>query len=142
MKPYQPRTWLALVCITALLSACVSWPEHSSGRVVVADDNRYVDIRINDRDRDAIHRYYSKRGKSKGLPPGLAKKGKVPPGHAKKLARHDRLPPGIAYRNLPAELEQNLSSLPQGYVRVRVGQELVLMDKKTRVILDVVSDLQ
>lgn len=134
----QPYTWLILIAFT-LISGCVTMPQNTSGRVVIADENKYVDVRFNDNDRRYIRNYYHK--KTKGLPPGLAKKGKIPPGHARKLARHGHLPHDTPYAYLPRHLEENLGHLPSGYIRVRVGQDIVLMNRKTRVIMDVIHDL-
>jgi hypothetical protein len=115
-----------------LLAGCATQAA-TSGRVVIRDDTGVVDIRINDRDREYIHDYF--RG-GKGLPPGLAKRGgHLPPG----LAKRDRLPPGLGGGEpLPYELDRKLSRLPSSYVRVRIGQDIVLMDRNTRVVLDVV----
>lgn len=123
--------YAAFVLAAILLGGCASYTS-TSGRVVIKDDTGVVDIRINDRDREYIHDYY--RG-GKGLPPGLAKRGgHLPPG----LAKRDRLPPGLDGDALPPELERRLSRLPSSYLRVRIGQDIVLMDRNTRVVLDVV----
>ncbi len=106
----------------------------TSGRVVISDERAVVDIRFSDHDRRLIEEYYQKGKKYKSLPPGLAKRNGLPPG----LAKRDRLPPGLDYRPLPAELEARLSRLPAGYLRVRVGRDIVLMDGETRVIFDVI----
>lgn len=121
---------LALL-LALLLGGCASYTS-TSGRVVIKDDTGVVDIRIDDRDRAHIRDYY--RGR-KGLPPGLAKRGgHLPPG----LAKRDRLPPGLKGEALPHELERKLSRLPSSYIRVRIGQDIVLMDGRTRVVFDVV----
>jgi len=121
-----------LIALALLMLAGCATQAATSGRVVIRDDTGVVDIRIDDRDRARIHDYY--RG-GKGLPPGLAKRGgHLPPG----LAKRDRLPPGLQGDALPYELERKLSRLPSSYVRVRVGQDIVLMDRNTRVVLDVV----
>ncbi len=88
-------------------------------------------MRIDDRDRGHIHDYYRSR---KDLPPGLAKKDRLPPG----LAKRDRLPPGLEGEALPHDLERKLSRIPSSYIRVRIGQDIVLMDRNTRVVFDVV----
>jgi hypothetical protein len=125
------RNYILALLLASLLGGCASYTS-TSGRVVIKDDTGVVDIRIDDRDRAHIHDYYRS---SKGLPPGLAKRGgHLPPG----LAKRDRLPPGLHGDALPYELERKLSRLPSSYVRVRVGQDIVLMDRNTRVVLDVV----
>lgn len=74
-----------------------------------------------------------KHGKDKGLPPGLAKRDALPPG----LAKRDTLPPGLAKRDLPGDLERKLSRLPKGTRRSQVGDDIVLIEEATGVILDI-----
>ena len=114
------------------LSACQALPTHSSGRVTVHGDNASVSIGFNDYERGLVHNYYRK--KHKRVPPGLAKKNKLPPG----LAKRDRLPPGLQGRYLPGDLERSLRPLPAGYVRIKVGSDIVLMNEKSRVVFDVI----
>ena len=118
-----------------MLSGCASYTA-TSGQVVIKDDDKMIDVRIGDNDRALIENHYKKSKKhKKGLPPGLAKRGgNLPPG----LAKRDKLPPGLQGEPLPSGLEGKLSPLLPNYVRVRVGQDIVLMDRKTRVVLDVV----
>jgi len=121
----------AITFVLLTLTGCATQVA-TSGRVVIKDDTGVVDIRIEDRDRAHIHDYY--RG-GKGLPPGLAKRdGNLPPG----LAKRDKLPPGLQGEPLPHELERKLSKLPSSYVRVRIGQDIVLMDGRTRVVFDII----
>lgn len=125
-----------LFVLTALiLGGCASYGA-TSGRVVIKDDTGMIDVRFSDHDRALIHDYYGKPGKHRnGLPPGLAKRhGNLPPG----LAKRDKLPPGLQGEPLPHDLDQRLSRLQSSYVRVRIGQDIVLMDGKTRVIFDVI----
>ncbi len=122
--------YFVALMLASVLAGCASYTA-TSGRVVIKDDTGMVDIRIDDRDRAHIHDYYRSK---KGLPPGLAKKDRLPPG----LAKRDKLPPGLDGDPLPHELERKLSKLPSSYVRIRIGQDIVLMDGRTRVILDVV----
>ncbi len=129
---------LALVLAVVQLAGCESHPP-GYGEVVVKDRDASVRIVFSDQDRAIIRAWYEERRRS--LPPGLAKKGKVPPGHAKRWAPRDVLPPGMAYRHLPVELERRLSRLPDGYVRVIVDTHIVLMNTRTRVIFDVLPDL-
>ena len=109
----------------------------TSGRVVLKDEAHAVDVEFSRHDRDAIRRYYSSSNR-KSLPPGLAKRGgNLPPG----LAKRERLPPGLQTEALPRELERQLSALAKEYIRVRIGGDIVLMDRRTRVVLDVVYDI-
>lgn len=106
----------------------------TSGRVVLQDGNSQVAVSFNERDRALIHDYYGKHKKK--MPPGLAKRqGKLPPG----LAKRETLPPGLQREQLPVDLERQLTPLPSGYVRVRVNHDIVLMDNRTRVVVDVVG---
>jgi hypothetical protein len=130
------RFSLALaLCLAALTIGCAS-VVGTSGRVVIQDEQKNtVDISINTRDRALIEDYYADKKRKKGLPPGLAKRGgALPPG----LAKRDTLPPGLQSESLPYDLERQLTPLSGNYVRVRINQDVVLMEKRTRVVLDVV----
>ncbi|HER34254.1 MAG TPA: hypothetical protein ENO19_02150 [Halothiobacillaceae bacterium] len=79
---------------------------------------------------------------SRNLPPGLAKQGKVPPGHAKRLQRGSTWPPqGVDYQRLPRELVRNLSPLPDHMRYYRVGTDVVIADMAGQVVSDVVYDV-
>lgn len=132
----------ALLLILAL-TGCEITPVQPSGHVVVQDKSTRMEVAFNKYDRERIRRYYAseRRKKTKKLPPGLAKKQQLPPGLNKQVQRHGRLPPGLAGRALPAELERELAPLPVGYVRIRVGGDVVLANEHTRVVLDVVHDV-
>lgn len=125
------RAWLVLF-VTLVIVGCQTAP-HTSGRVTVHGDDVSASIMFNDHDRRYIHDYYA-RYKHKKLPPGLAKREQLPPG----LAKRDRLPPGLEGRGLPDDLERYLSRLPDNYVRLKVGRDIVLMDRLTRVVFDVI----
>ena len=126
--------YISTVLAVILLGGCASYAA-TSGQVVIKDDVTSIDVRIGDSDRVLIRDYYQSSKHKKGLPPGLAKRrGNLPPG----LAKRDRLPPGLQGDPLPYDLEKQLTRLPSSYVRVRIGQDIVLMDRKTRVMVDVV----
>ncbi len=77
------------------------------------------------------------RGKSKQFPPGLAKRQTLPPGLAMQIQRNGILPPGLAKRTLPLGLASNLPALPPGQQRLIVGNDVVLVQRSTGLILDV-----
>jgi hypothetical protein len=123
---------LLLIYVLASIGGCAT-----SGAVVVEDENTRVEVVFSDRDRTLIQDYYRRRH----LPPGLAKRSSLPPGLQKQVQRRGQLPPGLRGERLPDELEVKLSPLPEGQVRVRVGVDIVLMNTRTHVILDVIKDI-
>jgi len=80
-------------------------------------------------------------GKSRQMPPGLAKRDQLPPGLARQLKEKGRLPPGIAKRDLPADLTAKLPQRPEDQEVTIVEGDVVLTDKATGVILDVIKDV-
>lgn len=127
---------LIALLVSINLTGCATM-QNTSGRVLVQGDSGYIDIRFSDHDRRLIQDYYG-RDKRKKMPPGLAKRGgNLPPG----LAKRDILPPGLQGRGLPDDLESSLARLPTGYVRVKVGTDIVLMNKDTRVVFDIIHDI-
>jgi hypothetical protein len=126
-----PRFVFTLV-LAALVAGCASLTA-SSGRVVLQDRHSRVAISFTTHDRAVISEYYRKRRRH--LPPGLAKRrGGMPPG----LAKRERLPPGLQREPLPHALARQLSPLPSGYLRVRVGRDIVLLDGRSHVVIDVI----
>lgn len=75
-------------------------------------------------------------GRGRGLPPGLAKQAQLPPGLAK---RGNHLPHGLMKADLPPELEQQLPPLPANVERVVVDGDVLLIQKGTDLILDVLQ---
>ncbi len=126
-----------IVAALASLSGCETPPRY--GEVRVHDRDYDVRVVFSDRDRAIIRDYY--RGHYRGLPPGLAKQGKIPPGHAFRMQRHQGVPPGVTWETLPADVERRLSRLPDGYVRIVIGTEVAILHTRTRVVLDVIETL-
>jgi hypothetical protein len=105
-------------------------------------DNRGVRIVFSVRDRDTIRDYYQERNSN--LPPGLAKRnGNLPPGLQKHLERDGTLPPGLQKRvqPFPGELERRLPRLPDAYQRVTLGVDILILDRRTQRIVDIVRDI-
>lgn len=122
------------------------------------------DVRISfgDNDQRVIREYYQKqsarsageeprggkgRGHGKGrkdLPPGLAKQSKLPPGIRKQIERGAILPPDLEReaQPLPRELEARLTPLPSSdQVRVTIGADILILDKQTKKVVDVMRDV-
>jgi hypothetical protein len=149
-------------CTTALLSLALSTT------IAVAqgngpdkhdrdDDN---DRRYDRDDRDHGHgngnghnkghgheRYVDRDGDIRGwyrthynhLPPGLAKRDRLPPGLERQLIVRGTLPPGLRGRMQPCprELEVILPPPPPNYVHVVIGGNLVLYNRANFQIADV-----
>jgi hypothetical protein len=130
---------LAALLAGALLAGCETAPYGTSGKVVVRDKNATVAVVFSNRDREIISDYYG--GRKKKLPPGLAKKKRLPPGLEKQVQRNGELPPGLQRQTLPPDLERSLSKLPEGYVRIIVGTDIVLQNTRTRVVVDIIKDI-
>lgn len=144
----------SLLCLAALctlsLSACETPPHRDAPpyrdapphRSAPPERDRYADTRVVFVDRDAayIRDYYRPRHPH-GYPPGLAKQGKVPPGQAMKMRRGEPMPNEFRWTPLPRDLEQRLSPLPDGYVRVVVGADIGIMNLRTRVVVDMLENI-
>ena len=83
-------------------------------------------------------------GTTKGLPPGLAKRGgNLPPGLQKHLDKNGRLPPGLQKRlePLPVDLESRLPRLPEYWERVILERDVILIDRRTQRVLDIIENI-
>ncbi len=76
------------------------------------------------------------------LPPGLAKQGKIPPGHAKKIwGKGEYLPREYREAYFDNWDRYDLRPAPRGYRWVLVEDDVYLADVVTGLITDVVIDL-
>src|SRR6266446_10660252 len=93
-------------------------------------------------DREMVTGYFASH--SSNLPPGLAKRGgNLPPGLEKQLERNGTLPPGLQKKiqPCPVELERQLPPVEAGYVRGVIGAHIVIYNRSTSVIVDVMKDV-
>ncbi len=132
---------ICILLVSSLLVACATHPTIDSGSVAVGNEDMSAVIVFSDSDREKIMHHYTRSGKTKKVPPGLAKKQELPPGLQKHIEKHGELPPGLGGRSLPEDLERSLAPLPHGYVRLKVGGAVIIMHQKTRVVFDVVWDI-
>ena len=100
-----------------------------------------VSVSIGRDDERIIREWFSQPANVRGLPPGLAKKERLPPGLQKQLARNGQLPPGLQKRiqPLPPILEARLTRLPEGRRRVIISGSVVLLDQRKNIILDMIG---
>jgi hypothetical protein len=74
-------------------------------------------------------------GSASSLPPGLAKKDRLPPGLEKQVHRNGTLPPGLQKRmqRLPGSCTAQLPRLPSSWIRVVLGRRVLLLDGNYRI---------
>jgi Ni/Co efflux regulator RcnB len=84
-----------------------------------------------------LHEWYREHYNS--LPPGLAKRDRLPPGLERQLVVRGTLPPGLQKKMqpCPVEVERFLPPPPAGYVHTVIGGNVVLVNRKTFFVLDV-----
>ena len=102
------------------------------------DDHRGHDrYRYSDHDRDEIRGWY--RDQDDHLPPGLAKRDRLPPGLERQLRVRGTLPPGLRRKMVacPVELERRLPPPPPGYGNFAIGGHIVLVNRSTFMVLDI-----
>jgi Ni/Co efflux regulator RcnB len=92
--------------------------------------------RYHDHDRE-IHDWY--RTHYSHLPPGLAKRDRLPPGLERQLVVNGTLPPGLRRKMQPCphELEVMLPPPPPNYAHVVIGGNLVLVNRVSFQVADV-----
>ncbi|MHB8729642.1 MAG: hypothetical protein ACYC9K_11510 [Sulfuricaulis sp.] len=118
-----PGVLLALMGLS--VNGCAVYTA-TSGRVVLKDDSAPAEVRFHTNDRAQIQNYYRSTASASES------------SSATRPVRGARLPADVKAAPLPRSLERSLSPLPFDYIRVRTGQDIVLMNRKTRVVLDVI----
>jgi hypothetical protein len=109
-----------------------------------AADERKRPARFLPDERRTIEEYFRRHARpSKGLPPGLAKRGSLPPGLQKQLDKNGQLPPGLQKRlsPLPVDLSRRLPRLPDYWERVILEGDVILIDRRTHRVLDIIEDV-
>jgi Ni/Co efflux regulator RcnB len=111
---------------------------HSKGHEKHGEDDDQDERYYKDHDRETMRGWYDEHANN--LPPGLAKKDRLPPGLEKQLVRRGTLPPGLQERlqPCPEDLERRLPPPPPGCAHVLVGGHVVLLNRRTNVVVDLV----
>lgn len=131
---------ILILLLGLLLGGCASYTA-TSGRVVIKDDttatsghavpkndSAAVAVRFSAGDRTAITDYYRKS-------PTHSAAGSLPLLRGGWLAADARAEP------LPPALERKLSPIPASHARQKVGRDAVIIEKKSRLIADVIFDV-
>ncbi len=98
---------------------------YRSHSVAYYDEDYYEDDRHKGKHKKN-KKWKKGRGKHRGMPPGLAKKG-------------GRLPPGLQKRAFPRDLESRLPPPPPNAERVIVNNQILLLEIGTHFVLDVIE---
>jgi len=91
--------------------------------------------------RQAAQNYYAQPEHQGFVPPGLARKGGLPPGQTKAWKRGQPLPAGVAWYALPRSLELVLGPPPASHRYVRVATDILLIAIGTGMVVDAMEDL-
>ena len=137
MKKSSLLPVLLAAAMMPVLVGCEAYPTY--GETAVRDPHYSLRVVFTDQDRRLINDYYVPRYKS--LPPGLAKKDRLPPGHAWRARLNQPIHDDARWHYLPNALDQRLTRLPPEYVRVVIGTDVVLMNARTRVVVDILEDV-
>ncbi len=135
------KRWLCIcMSLMFLFSGLALADEHGRGhgKHHGDDDERgYHRGYYSDHYRDAIRGWY--REQDGHLPPGLAKRDRLPPGLERQLQVRGTLPPGLQKKMMPVPvaLEQRLPPPPPDCAHVFIGANLVLVNRRTNVVLDI-----
>ena len=90
-----------------------------------------------------IRKWFSMHSNYSNLPPGLARRGNLPPGLERQLQRNGTLPPGLQKRvqPLPLGLEQQLPPIMVGMRRVALSGNVILLEVATGRIVDLIRNV-
>ena len=108
--------------------------EHGKGKGK-KEHKRYY----SDRNRDELMGWY--RQHESNLPPGLAKKDRLPPGLERQLVVNGELPPGLQreVHPCPPEIIGYLPPPPPDTEHVLIGGQIVLWNRNTHIVLDIMK---
>ena len=145
---FMSKNWLLMLCAALLLSL-------TPGRVFADHDHdgdqghgHAYGHEKHDRDRDEYRGHYRDhdrelrewyRANYRHLPPGLAKRDRLPPGLERQLVVRGTLSPGLRQQMhpCPVEVEQRLPPPPPGYMHTVIGGHIVLVNRRNFFVLDV-----
>ena len=112
--------------------------EEAVGQAVDAVVDSVVDSVFGPSETRIIREYFAPyRDGRRDLPPGLAKRETLPPG----LAKRETLPPGLQRRAVPPDLMDRLPDLDARWKRIMVGHDMVVIERGTDIIVDILRDL-
>ncbi len=134
--------WIYAVCIAMLLLAAGPGFAQGKGKGKGKGHNKHQqqaehDFRYSERDRQNARGWYNDH--QGNLPPGLAKRDELPPGLERQLRARGTLPPGLRKKIAPCPpaLVQYFPPPPPGYTHVLIGGHIVLLNRQTFMVMDI-----
>jgi len=125
---------LALTCGTALAQGRGHGHDKDKNK-----SYRNSHAQYDDHDQEVMREWYREHEREGGLPPGLAKRDRLPPGLERQLVVRGELPPGLRKKiqPCPEELVRQLPPPPPDCDHVIIGGHIVLLNRRTSVVLDI-----
>ncbi len=134
--------WACVVVLFALASSTSFAQGHGNGKGHGKHGNHDDDDdrgrqSYNKHDREEMRDWYN--GHQGQLPPGLAKRDRLPPGLERQLVVRGTLPPGLRKKiqNCPEELERRLPPPPPDCRHVVIEGHIVLLNTRNFLIVDI-----
>src|SRR5947208_2333468 len=129
----------AVVRLSLPMTSVAHADNHAHGKHDRDDDDDRGRQYYSDHDRHEMRGYYREHDRGDDLPPGLAKRDRLPPGLERQLRVRGTLPPGLRkkMRPCPDELERRLPPPPPQCAHVVIGGHVVLMNRSTYMVLDI-----
>ena len=139
----RTERWMSVLLLSAVVLTGVA-RAHGQGRGHGHDrdddDDQGRHHYYSDHDRDSMRGWYHDHDRDDRLPPGLAKRDQLPPGLERQLRVRGTLPPGLRkkMRPCPEEFEHRLPPPPPGCEHVVIGGHVVLMNRSTYMVMDII----
>ncbi len=138
----RSKLWMYVVLAFLFLLGTLAFADHDHGRDEHGQGHgrghsREAHNRYDDHDRQEMRSYYHDHYRH--LPPGLAKKDRLPPGWERRLRVHYVLDGDMrAYMHpCPPDLEGRLPPPPPHCAHTIIGGHVVLVNSSTYMVLDI-----
>jgi Ni/Co efflux regulator RcnB len=135
------KFWMSAILLSSVaLSGVARAQGHGHGRHDRDDDDDRGRHYYSDHDRDSMRGWYHDHDRDGQLPPGLAKRDRLPPGLERQLRVRGTLPPGLRKKMMPCpeEVERRLPPPPAGCEHVVIGGHVALVNRSTYVVMDII----
>ena len=139
MDAGKAATWfLALTMLTAGCSVLQPVKRNPTSAELAGIEIRDVHVRFTPEDAETIRLFYI-RDRATSLPITLAWEP-LPLEIERQVKKGYVVPKKARTRSLPGKLERQLSHLPKGYKRLKAGTDIIIVNTKTQIIVDHISE--